>query len=306
MKRVFSCCAMYFVRVTLCPISMYLAVIALNLASFGLVAVSRRIWRFQFISATATALDRWFHGAHHLHLIGAGRRHQIRQAQVAGGEVERSESVEHIRAVGEAEAVAPCRRRRRNSRIDIVHAAPMHEASVRPLPAGVEDLNLVGPRSPRVRREPGHQIVMTPHETRISFCAEPGPVPQPFPPAYSFHHLHNRPNLRTGGGMIATPWLFPGYRPGKHLDAQSIMIRLRWLGINPLGARNSALGNLVAEVPPPLVAELLGYSYQVTQRHADLAAQPWSRYASDSPAANTHVVLRPTDQFDKIEYADLP
>jgi len=78
--------------------------------------------------------------------------------------------------------------------------------------------------------------------------------------------------------MIATPWLFPGHRPGKHLDAQTIMMRLRWLGINLLGARNSALGNLVAEVPPPLVAELLGYRYQVTQRHAELAAQPWSRY----------------------------
>jgi len=55
----------------------------------------------------------------------------------------------------------------------------------------------------------------------------------------------------TGGGTIATPWLFPGYRPGKHLDAQSNMIRLRWLGINLLGARNSALGNLVAEVSLP-------------------------------------------------------
>ena len=44
------------------------------------------------------------------------------------------------------------------------------------------------------------------------------------------------------------------------------------------GRRNSALQNLVAEVPPPLVAEMLGYSHQVTQRHAELAAQPWSRY----------------------------
>jgi hypothetical protein len=80
--------------------------------------------------------------------------------------------------------------------------------------------------------------------------------------------------------MVANPWLFPGYHPGKHLDAQTIMLRLRKLGINLLGARNSALQNLVAEVPPPLVADLLGYSYQVTQRHADLAAQPWSRYVT--------------------------
>jgi hypothetical protein len=39
---------------------MYLAVIALNLADFGLVVDSQRIWWFQFISATAPAPDRWF------------------------------------------------------------------------------------------------------------------------------------------------------------------------------------------------------------------------------------------------------
>jgi hypothetical protein len=59
-------------------------------------------------------------------------------------------------------------------------------------------------------------------------------------------------NLRTAGGMVANAWLFPGYHPGKHLDAQTIMQRLRNLGINLLGARNSALQNLVAEVPLPL------------------------------------------------------
>jgi hypothetical protein len=94
------------------------------------------------------------------------------------------------------------------------------------------------------------------------------------------HHLHNRPNLRTSGGGTATPWLFPSSHPGKHLEAQHVMKRLRHLGINLLGARNSAIQNLVAEVPPPLVAELLGYSHQVTQRHAELAAQPWSRYVT--------------------------
>ena len=58
-------------------------------------------------------------------------------------------------------------------------------------------------------------------------------------------------NLRTDGGMVANPWLFPGYHPGKQLDPQSIMMRLRKLGINLLGGRNSALQNLVADVPLP-------------------------------------------------------
>ncbi len=81
------------------------------------------------------------------------------------------------------------------------------------------------------------------------------------------------------GAASTTHGCSPAHRAGKHLDPQSIMLRLRNLGINLLGARNSALQNLVAEVPPPLVAELLGYSYQVTHRHAEVAAQPWSQYA---------------------------
>jgi hypothetical protein len=77
-----------------------------------------------------------------------------------------------------------------------------------------------------------------------------------------------------------TAWPFSGSRAGKHLDPQSIMQRLRRLGINLLGARNAAIQNLVAEVPPPLVTELLGYSYRVTHRHAEIAAQPWSQYGT--------------------------
>jgi hypothetical protein len=55
------------------------------------------------------------------------------------------------------------------------------------------------------------------------------------------------------------------------------MLKLRQLGINLLGARNCALQNLVAEIPPP-VAHLLGYRHNCTQHHARLAARPWSRY----------------------------
>jgi hypothetical protein len=54
--------------------------------------------------------------------------------------------------------------------------------------------------------------------------------------------------------MLANPWLFPSRRPGKHLDAISLVIGLGNAGINVLGARNSALRNLVAEMPPPVVA----------------------------------------------------
>jgi hypothetical protein len=103
-------------------------------------------------------------------------------------------------------------------------------------------------------------------------------VPEPFASMLK-DHLRNRPNLRTTGGMADTPWLFPGQYPGKHMDTQTMMFTLRDLGINLFGARNSALRNLVAEIPPPVVAQLLGYSNNCAQHQAQLAAQPWSRYS---------------------------
>ncbi len=103
------------------------------------------------------------------------------------------------------------------------------------------------------------------------------PVPVPFAEMLT-DHLHNRTNLRTGAAMASNPWLFPGRNAGKHLDPQTIQMRLHNRGISVLGARNSALQNLVAEIPPPVVANLLGYSHTCTQYHAQLAAQTWARY----------------------------
>jgi hypothetical protein len=51
------------------------------------------------------------------------------------------------------------------------------------------------------------------------------------------HPLHNQPNLRMIGRSAGTPWQFPTPYPGKHVDPQSIMVRLRKLGIKLLGAR---------------------------------------------------------------------
>jgi hypothetical protein len=90
-------------------------------------------------------------------------------------------------------------------------------------------------------------------------------------------HLASRPHLRTTSGPDSQ-WLFPGSHPGRHIHPQTLVKRLRKLGINLLGARNAALRGLVTEIPAPLVAEMLGYSYQVTQKHAAETATSWSRY----------------------------
>jgi hypothetical protein len=126
---------------------------------------------------------------------------------------------------------------------------------------------------------PTSAVVLSRNETRLLLGTDPLPVPEPFS-GMLMHHLRNRPNLRTTGGSVGTPWLFPSTFPGKHVQSQYVMHRLRDLGINLLGARNSTLQHLVTEVPPPLVAELLGYSHQVTQRHAEIATQPWAKYVN--------------------------
>nr|WP_165965023.1 hypothetical protein [Mycobacterium eburneum] len=52
------------------------------------------------------------------------------------------------------------------------------------------------------------------------------------------------------------------------------------MGINLLGSRNTALRELVSQIPPSVVAEMLGYSDQVTQKHAAEAGNTWMQYAS--------------------------
>ncbi|MCU1516648.1 MAG: recombinase XerD [Pseudarthrobacter sp.] len=112
----------------------------------------------------------------------------------------------------------------------------------------------------------------------ISLGTHPVPVPQPLAELLS-QHLRNRLNLRSASGT-ESHWLFPGTRAGQHLHPDTIMLRLRGLGIELLGARNTALDEHLSVTPPPLVADALGYSYQVAFLHADAAGDAWSRYVN--------------------------
>lgn len=131
-------------------------------------------------------------------------------------------------------------------------------------------VRIVGLRTDRVH--------VTPTEIRILLGSEATAVPEPFAGLLR-DHLASRPNMRTANSS-GNPWLFPSTRAGYHLHPNTLMKRLRNLGVDLLGARNAALRDLVQRVPAPIVATQLGYSPQVTQRHADHAAQPMSRYAA--------------------------
>jgi hypothetical protein len=49
------------------------------------------------------------------------------------------------------------------------------------------------------------------------------------------------------------------------------------------------LQELVAQVPAPLVADMLGYSDQVTQKHAAEAGNIWAAYASTAPKRSSAI-----------------
>ncbi len=75
-----------------------------------------------------------------------------------------------------------------------------------------------------------------------------------------------------------SPWLFPETRAGHHISEQSLMHRLRSLGIDIQAARNAALYDLTKEIDPASLADLLGYSTQVMNIHAARAAVPIATY----------------------------
>jgi hypothetical protein len=55
--------------------------------------------------------------------------------------------------------------------------------------------------------------------------------------------------------------------------------QLRVLGIDFAGARNTALRSLTEELPPTLVVNELGYSYQVIQQTRRRRRSPMAGYA---------------------------
>lgn len=57
--------------------------------------------------------------------------------------------------------------------------------------------------------------------------------------------------------------------------------RVRWTRM--VSTMNFARSVGVGAAPPPVVAELLGYSYATVQRHAEVAAEPWGSYVASRP-----------------------
>ncbi len=114
--------------------------------------------------------------------------------------------------------------------------------------------------------------------TALHLGGDAVPVPEPVLPLLT-QHLEQRRNTNTAAN-VDSPWLFPGYRPGQPLHRSYLMKLVRDNGVHLLGGRNSALRQLVLEMPPAIAAQALGYSPQVAEAHARNAGTTWVTYAS--------------------------
>ncbi|MFJ9372424.1 hypothetical protein [Streptomyces sp. NPDC101455] len=73
-------------------------------------------------------------------------------------------------------------------------------------------------------------------------------------------------------------WLFPGLLPGRPAAPSGFSRKLLDHGIDARPARNSALIALAEDVPPPILADLLGLHINTAVRWADIARRDWTDY----------------------------
>jgi len=74
-------------------------------------------------------------------------------------------------------------------------------------------------------------------------------------------------------------WLFPGVVPGEPLSGQAIGDFLqRHVGVTSRATRQAALIAFAAELPPAVLADLLGLTVQTAQRWASYTQPDWAAY----------------------------
>ena len=88
-----------------------------------------------------------------------------------------------------------------------------------------------------------------------------------------------RPHTSIGAPTTST-WLFPGHLPGRPITAARLGARLGALGIDARAARRSALIQLAAELPAPVLADTLGIKIATASDWVKTAGGDWSNYAA--------------------------
>ncbi|MFB7124299.1 hypothetical protein [Kitasatospora sp. NPDC056273] len=94
---------------------------------------------------------------------------------------------------------------------------------------------------------------------------------RPRPPGWAANH----PN----------PWLFPSAEPGRHITGSALARRLTAHGIPSRPARAAALVQLAQDMPPAVLAPMLGLNLNTLTRWRSWAVTDWTAYLQARAAA---------------------
>ena len=111
-----------------------------------------------------------------------------------------------------------------------------------------------------------------------------GPDPLDLPePLGSLAQALPHKRRESAAQQLPNPWLFPGNHAGQHLHTAALGNRLRRIGIEPRRLRLAAADQLCREVPPAMLAGVLGLHTSTVVRATAEAGGNWANYAADRP-----------------------
>lgn len=159
----------------------------------------------------------------------------------------------------------------------------LHDETIRPYAriAGLFTLLFAQPLSAITGMHTDQITLRANGEVTVRFADTPVPMP-PILDALIRNHLNR---LAPPPTRHDHAWLFPGRSPGHHLVTESFRAELVKHGIHPGTSRNAALFGLAAELPAPVLADLIGVADKTATKWAALAGRHWSAYI---PARRTH------------------
>lgn len=138
----------------------------------------------------------------------------------------------------------------------------------------------------RITRLTPKNVIQTEESLSITFGGDPVVIPDPL--ARLVRQLPQR-RWRGASAYLSDPhqWLFPGGRAGYPISRAQLSRRLAAAGVDVRAARNGALLQLAGEVPPIVLADLLGISINAAVRWVRVASGDWSNYVADRAGGST-------------------
>lgn len=123
-----------------------------------------------------------------------------------------------------------------------------------------------------------NDVIVTDTGVHLRLGADALELPDPF--SLIIQQLPHRRRASTVE-QLPTRWLFTGSHANKPMTATSLGTRLRGIGIQPRRFRIAAAEQLTREIPPAMLAGVLGFKIAAISRHTTNTKGQWSNYAAD-------------------------